>query len=214
MSLLWGDLLHHNIWMLAQTIVAHNTVIVILGHGRIIITHPTCISSSFWLICWLFRKVGCWKWRAVNMCVAVGTMTIFPFVDKWTRMSLGKYWKMESLKIFTMCDKWEQEYMCWARLTCWVWSFRLLYYIWKGKQDCSHIYASAMLMGVDPLDEQITITIFWNNWYHSFVYNCIKVFNRLASERYFLTLEIQLIWYQHLRRNSHSTLPVEDQVDE
>jgi hypothetical protein len=39
-----------------------------------------------------------------------------------------------------------------------------------------------------------------------FVYNCIKVFNRLASERYFLTLEIQLIWYQHLRQNSHSTL--------
>jgi hypothetical protein len=27
-----------------------------------------------------------------------------------------------------------------------------------------------------------------------FVYNCIKVFNRLASELYFLTLDIQLIW--------------------
>jgi hypothetical protein len=27
----------------------------------------------------------------------------------------------------------------------------------------------------------------------AFVYNCIKVFNRLASEQYFLTLEIQLI---------------------
>jgi hypothetical protein len=55
-------------------------------------------------------------------------------------MSLGKYWKTENLMIFMMCDPWEQEYMCWARLTHWVWSFQLLYYIWKGKQDCSHIY--------------------------------------------------------------------------
>jgi hypothetical protein len=47
-----------------------------------------------------------------------------------------------------------------------------------------------------------------------FVYNCIKVFNRLASEQYFLTLEIQLILYQHLRRNSQLTLPVKDQVHE
>jgi hypothetical protein len=111
------------------------------------------------------------------------------------RMSLGKYWKTENLTIFIMCDKWEQEYMCWARLTHWVWSCQLLYYIWKGKQDCSHIYArvwcwwelihltSRLRLGYSGIIDVIV-----------FLYNCIKVFNRLASEGYFLTLEIQLIW--------------------
>jgi hypothetical protein len=78
------------------------------------------------------------------------------WINGHARMSLGKYWKTENLTIFTMCDPREQEYMCWARLTHSVWGFRLLYSIWKGKQDCSHNYAkSVMLMGVDPLDEYI-----------------------------------------------------------
>jgi hypothetical protein len=33
------------------------------------------------------------------------------WINGYARMSLGKYWKMENLTIFTMCDKWEQEYM-------------------------------------------------------------------------------------------------------
>jgi hypothetical protein len=129
-------------------------------------------------------------------------------------MSLGKYWKRENLTIFTMCDPWEQEYMCWARLTHWVWSFRLLFYIRKGNITVP-IYTQVWYRW-----ELIHLTSRLRLWYSGiidiivFVYNCIKVFNRLASEQYFLTLEIQLIWYQHLRWNSHSTLPVEDQADD
>jgi hypothetical protein len=85
--------------------------------------------------------------------------------------------------------------MCWARLTTrWVWSFNCSILYEKGNKtvpinmqvwcwwELIHLMSILRLRYSGIIDIIV------------FVYNCIKVFNRLASERYFLTLEIQLIW--------------------
>jgi hypothetical protein len=85
-------------------------------------------------ICWRKRKVP----SRILSCLLHWRVTIFPYVwiNGHANMSsitvLGNRVRVTSLTIFTVvCDPWEQEYMCWARLTHWVWSFRLLYYIRK-----------------------------------------------------------------------------------
>jgi hypothetical protein len=120
-------------------------------------------------------------------------MTIFLYVDKWTRachwVSIGKGRTSQ----YSWCVTSENKNTCvgldWLKGH---WAF-----------DCSMIYDKGSK--TVPIYTQV-----WCRWelihlrirlqYSGiidiivFVYNCIKVFNRLASERYFLTLEIQLIW--------------------
>jgi hypothetical protein len=125
-------------------------------------------------------------------------MTIFPYVDKWTRtchwVSIGKE---RTSQRYSGCVTHENKNTCVG--LDWLTEF--------GAFDCSIIYG--MGNKTAPILHMRRV---WYRWelIHStsrlwllysgiidiivFVYNCIKVFNGLASGKYFLTLEIQLIW--------------------
>jgi hypothetical protein len=141
------------------------------------------MTSSFWVAC-SFAHPTPWQY-------------FHTWINGHTRMSLGKYWKTEYVwwtSWYSRCVTREHKNTC-VRLD-WLTEFEAFdcsIIHEKGKQDCYHICTSVM-----PWWELIHMTIRLR--YSGIidiivsVYNCIKVLNRLASERYFLTLETQLIW--------------------